>query len=163
MYSRCVDKFIQIREYVNDLVGDEEVACLFIKYDMYSAIYSCFNAKDNEEGQIELKKYMEKVIQSLINKFGLTKIYDEDSWLNFWNNTDEYNDFIKMYNLPYDMRIADMGIQWLRILDKLDDYKIEDKVSGVNKLLDYVIWSNSFYEIYAYQYWDNNSGNVRFE
>lgn len=157
------DKFYHIRKNISEFVDDDIIADKIILYDLYSSIYSCFNEMKADAGFGGLKEYVEDVIKVLIDKIGLQNQHFKRTWENFWNDNDEYHEFYDKYNLPHNMRLSDIGTVWLRIIDNMENLNINDKTISFSKLLDFIVWTDSFYYVFAYQYWDKNPMSVKLE
>lgn len=163
MNSVYRDKFYQIRKNISEFVGDGIIADKFILYDLYSYIYSCFNEPEADENSGAFKEYIEDVIKTLIDKIGLSNLHYERTWENFWSYNEKFHEVYEKYNLPYNMRLSDIGTLWLRIIDHMENLNNEDKARSFSKILDYIVWTNSFYYVFAYQYWDRNPMNIKME
>jgi hypothetical protein len=163
MINKYIDTFQNIRKSIYDIVCDKDIADKIIQYDIYSNVFSCFKESGDSAGKIKLKEYIERILDSLFNDINASELFDKDIWMNFWNDNEEYRAFQEKYNLPYNMVIADVGTEWLGILDRMDDYDMTAKICCFEKLLDYLVWSNTFCYVYAYQYYETNWEDVRFE
>ena len=157
------NKFHQIRKDISEFVGDETIADEIILYNLYSCVYSCFNEPESEENTGAFKEYIENIIKTLIDKIGLSNLYYERTWENFWSDNDKFYEFYEKYNLPHNMRLSDIGTLWLRIIDDMESFNNDDKTKIFSKILDYIVWTDSFYYIFAYQYWNKNPMNMDLE
>ena len=127
MNSVYRNKFHQIRKDISEFVGGETIADEIILYNLYSYIYSCFNEPEADENSGAFKEYIEDVIKTLIDKIGLSNLHYERTWENFWSYNENFHEFYEKYNLPYNMRLSEIGILWLRIIDNMENLNNEDK------------------------------------
>ena len=163
MDTVCRDKFYRIRKNISEFVGDDNIADELILYNLYSSVYSCFNEPESEENTGAFKEYIEDIIKMLIDKIGLPYLYYESTWENFWSDNEKFHEFYEKYNIPHNMRLSEIGTRWLRIIDNMENFSIDDKVKSFSKILDYIVWTDSFYYVFAYQYWNKNPINAELE
>ena len=147
--SKYIKWFENTRDFFNECIGDSNITDELLSYEIYSAIWSCLKEDENEEQA----KWVKAIIEALINSLEAEGFFKEELWEKFWNNSQEYQEFMGKYHLPDENFLRDVGTFWLRMVDKIDS--TEDKnvrIEFSRQVGEYSLWLIPYCTIFTYQY-----------
>ena len=142
--SKYIKWFENTRFFFNECIGDSNITDELLSYEIYSAIWSCIKEDENEEQA----KWVKAIIVALINSLEAEGFFKEELWEKFWNNSQEYQDFMEKYHLPDENLLHNVGTFWLRMVDKIDSTDDKNvRMDFSRRVGEYSLWLMSNFDI----------------
>lgn len=151
--------FENTRMFFGEYMDNSSIADELLHYEIFSAVWSCIEANENEERNKQIKE----LIVALLRSLEAVDFFREELLNEFLDNSQKYQEFIEEYHLPDETFLRDVGSFWLRTVDKIDD--AGDKVKRVDfskKACEYCLWLMPYCTIFTYQYLIENSNCGKF-
>ena len=151
--------FEDTRKLFKEYIDDNSIADELLHYEIFSAVWSCVEENANAEQGERVKE----VIVALLRTLEAVDFFREELWNKFWSNSQEYQKFMEEYHLPDETFLRDVGLFWLRTVDKIDS--TEEKSIRLNfseKVSEYCLWLMPYCTIFTYQYLIKNPNCGKF-
>lgn len=119
-----------------------------IQYHCFSVVWNCFG---EEEARSE-KSYLEALLSSLFDSLGVVS-FEREAWESFFYKKENYRDFARVYNLPENFSLKELGSFWADYIMAVDRIPKEQRMQNLRYLIEYKNWYTAFCKVFAYQYW----------
>lgn len=151
--------FNDTRNFIIQCVKNEEITDKILQYEIFDYVHSSFMLNNGYVQIEDIKEVVEAVLNSLCNK----SIFKAELWDEYLSKTEHYTDFMKQYQLSHVMTENKIGSFWIEYINDLDMKKDESKrISFLEGLKPYYLWTSEYCMIFSWQYWIENYRTVPF-